>query len=78
MFPKSKVRRLSFEVSAIQILNILPNNFYNLHKLNKLESLIKQSILVDFEKSFFNEQPVIVNERKFYIKKIHEKSNTIY
>ena len=72
---KSKVRRLSFEVSAIKILNIFPIEF-SYDKLNSFKSLIKHSILGDFEKSFFKEKPVIVNERKFNKKKNYEKSNT--
>ena len=38
--------------------------------------LIKHTIFEDFERSFFKEKPVIVNERKFNKKQKYEKSNT--
>ena len=74
---KSKVKRQSFEVSAITILNIFPIQFSN-DKLNAFKSLIKHNLLEDFGMSFFKEKTVIVNERKILQeKKTHKKSNTI-
>ena len=72
----NNVKRFSFEVTAIKLLNIFHEDLFE-NKVNTFKSLIKNNILTDFEKSFFNENKIFVNENNFKKSKYYTNSNFI-
>ena len=73
---KNNVKRFSLEVTAIKLLNIFHEDLFK-NKINTFKSLIKNNILIDFEKSFFKENQIFVNENNFKKSKYFTNSNFI-